>query len=97
MKSTGIASQCPFFAFTGGDLKQAWVTPCKSKKTLSCAQGLFISDAERAGFEPANRFWRLHALQACALDHSAISPFINGAEISKKIFLLMIRGRPKIF
>jgi hypothetical protein len=28
-----------------------------------------------------NRFWRLHTFQACAFDHSAISPIdpINGA------------------
>ena len=30
--------------------------------------------AERMGFEPMNRFWRLHTFQACAFDHSAISP-----------------------
>ena len=30
--------------------------------------------AEKVGFEPTLRFWRKHALQACALDHSAISP-----------------------
>lgn len=26
------------------------------------------------GFEPMKPFWSLHALQACALDHSATSP-----------------------
>jgi hypothetical protein len=30
--------------------------------------------AERKGFEPLNHFWRLHTFQACAFDHSAISP-----------------------
>ncbi len=30
--------------------------------------------AERMGFEPMKPFWSLHALQACALDHSATSP-----------------------
>ncbi len=30
------------------------------------------------GFEPMNRFWRLHAFQACAFDRSAISPIILG-------------------
>ena len=30
--------------------------------------------AERMGFEPMNHFWRLHTFQACAFDHSAISP-----------------------
>ena len=30
--------------------------------------------AEKAGFEPANRFGRLHAFQACLFSHSSISP-----------------------
>ncbi len=30
--------------------------------------------AESKGFEPLNRFCRLHAFQACAFDHSANSP-----------------------
>ena len=30
--------------------------------------------AESQGFEPWRPFWSLHALQACALDHSANSP-----------------------
>ncbi len=30
--------------------------------------------AERAGFEPAKRFWRLHTFQACLFNHSSISP-----------------------
>ena len=33
--------------------------------------------AERLGFEPRRRF-RLHAFQACAFDHSAISPYQIG-------------------
>ena len=44
---------------------------CKQKaprKTL----GAFI--AERTGFEPANRFCRLHAFQACLFNHSSTSP-----------------------
>ena len=36
--------------------------------------------AERAGFEPAKPFWSLHTFQACAFDHSAISPFQNIAK-----------------
>ena len=31
------------------------------------------------GFEPMKRFWRLHTFQACAFDHSAISPVFKGA------------------
>ena len=30
--------------------------------------------AERRGFEPRNRFGRLHAFQACLFSHSSISP-----------------------
>ena len=30
--------------------------------------------AERTGFEPANRFCRLHAFQACLFNHSSTSP-----------------------
>ena len=33
-----------------------------------------IKKAERKGFEPLKRFRRLHTFQACAFDHSAISP-----------------------
>ena len=31
--------------------------------------------AERKGFEPSIHFWRIHAFQACALNHSATSLF----------------------
>ena len=31
--------------------------------------------AERGGFEPPNRFRRLHAFQACLFSHSSIFPF----------------------
>ncbi len=30
--------------------------------------------AEKAGFEPAIRFRRIHAFQACLFNHSSISP-----------------------
>ena len=33
--------------------------------------------AERKGFEPSIRFWRIHTFQACAFDHSATSLKIN--------------------
>src|SRR4051812_9404857 len=33
--------------------------------------------AERGGFEPPVPFWSTHAFQACALNHSAISPASN--------------------
>ncbi len=31
--------------------------------------------AERGGFEPPNRFCRLHAFQACLFSHSSTFPF----------------------
>ena len=34
-----------------------------------------LNPAERTGFEPANRFCRLHAFQACLFNHSSTSPF----------------------
>ena len=37
--------------------------------------------AERSGFEPEIRFWRIHAFQACLLSHSSISPFFGTANI----------------
>ncbi len=46
------------------------------------------------GFEPMNRFWRLHTFQACAFDHSAISPNYPtfwARKNSKKINNVMIK------
>ena len=36
--------------------------------------------AERTGFEPANRFCRLHAFQACLFNHSSTSPIVCGCK-----------------
>ena len=36
-----------------------------------------MAAAERRGFEPRNRFGRLHAFQACLFSHSSISPFLT--------------------
>ena len=45
------------------------------KKASSCLEALNpINPAERTGFEPANRFCRLHAFQACLFNHSSTSP-----------------------
>ncbi len=33
-----------------------------------------VGSAEKAGFEPAIHFWRIHAFQACLFNHSSISP-----------------------
>ena len=51
------------------------LNPENSKAPRSClgALNLFFS-AERTGFEPANRFCRLHAFQACLFNHSSTSP-----------------------
>ncbi len=42
-------------------------------KIFQLAEGVNYS-AEREGFEPSIPFWGIHAFQACAFDHSAISP-----------------------
>ena len=47
------------------------------KKQLSADKGkscTLMKEAERTGFEPANRFCRLHAFQACLFNHSSTSP-----------------------
>ena len=35
---------------------------------------LLLNMVEEEGFEPSNRYSRLHAFQACALNRSAIPP-----------------------
>ena len=44
----------------------------------------FRIPAEKAGFEPAIRFWRIHAFQACLFSHSSISPHEKEAFFAKK-------------
>ena len=46
----------------------------KNKKVPRQNLGTYIKNAERTGFEPANRFCRLHAFQACLFNHSSTSP-----------------------
>ena len=41
--------------------------------------------AEKAGFEPAIRFWRIHAFQACLFNHSSISPHCVSTENTCKL------------
>lgn len=41
--------------------------------------------AERGGFEPPIRFWRIHAFQACLLSHSSISP-LSSCKSTKKLW-----------
>ena len=43
---------------------------CKSK---------YLAVAERVGFEPTIRFWRILTFQASAFDHSATAPHCSGA------------------
>ena len=33
--------------------------------------------AERGGFEPPIRFWRIHAFQACLFNHSSTFPHLG--------------------
>ncbi len=41
-----------------------------------CSWTFFVS-AERGGFEPPNRFRRLHAFQACLFNHSSTFPWLT--------------------
>ena len=43
--------------------------------------------AERTGFEPVIRFWRIHAFQACLFNHSSTFPKIACKDTT--IFLLL--------
>ena len=40
---------------------------------------LFSISAERRGFEPLIRFWRIHAFQACLFNHSSTFPKLSHA------------------
>ena len=42
------------------------------------------------GFEPMIHFWRIHTFQACAFDHSAISPVCN--VIRWKLFKIVCKS-----
>lgn len=44
--------------------------------------------AERGGFEPPIRFWRIHAFQACLLSHSSISPQLCALNCGAKVCFL---------
>ncbi len=58
-------------------------------KALSVINLIIKKIAERKGFEPSIRFWRIHTFQACAFDHSATSLVLNhkvqGRKYRKKI------------
>ena len=49
-----------------------WLIKRFHKKSFGKNRNLI--NAERTGFEPANRFCRLHAFQACLFNHSSTSP-----------------------
>ena len=61
-------------------------------------RGYLVLKAERTGFEPANRFCRLHAFQACLFNHSSTSPLrFAGAKLllfgeKKELFEIKMRG-----
>ena len=52
----------------------------KSPEVLPRSFEPVLFPAERTGFEPANRFCRLHAFQACLFNHSSTSPFLCGCK-----------------
>ena len=88
------------------DYSSAFCGFMRKVRTLACASvrirfygyigGVFFSlplagkAAEREGFEPSIRFWRIHTFQACAFDHSAISPEYQGAKILKNPIITML-------
>ena len=45
---------------------------------------------ERKGFEPSIHFWRIHAFQACALNHSATSLFKKNQNYLIMCYILKI-------
>ncbi len=51
-----------------------WLIKRFHKKKFRKKKSRNLINAERTGFEPANRFCRLHAFQACLFNHSSTSP-----------------------
>ena len=47
----------------------------ENKKGQNTFSSSLSPSAERGGFEPPIPFWGIHAFQACAFSHSAISPY----------------------
>ena len=52
--------------------------------------------AERMGFEPMKPFWSLHTFQACAIDHSAISPLRLRASTGEACFATCSQAQAKV-
>ncbi|MEN9399650.1 MAG: hypothetical protein RL632_751 [Bacteroidota bacterium] len=53
---------------------------CATARTLRLLIPSFLHVvAERAGFEPAIHFWRIHTFQACSFNHSDTSPRISNS------------------
>ena len=53
------------------------------KKETRYFAGFHSLSAERIGFEPTNRFRRLHAFQACLFSHSSTFPWLNFFRVAK--------------
>ena len=51
---------------------------------------LFNLHAERGGFEPPIRFWRIHAFQACLFNHSSTSPIPGNISCHKCILFFLL-------
>lgn len=48
---------------------------CLNMVMVLCKLLILLMVAEKAGFEPAVRYYRTHAFQACTFNHSVTSPF----------------------
>ena len=48
---------------------------CYEGQKILLSVGYILLLAEKAGFEPAVRYYRTHAFQACTFSHSVTSPF----------------------
>ncbi len=46
----------------------------KKEKALDFSRAFFLNLAEREGFEPSIRGYRIHAFQACSFNHSDTAP-----------------------
>ena len=55
--------------------------PKSQKQTFG--NSFLTNKAERTGFEPVIRFWRIHAFQACLFNHSSTFPYVSGAKIQQ--------------
>ena len=69
-----VADDCIFFNVTSLRRCREWKMPAPANRFVQQKMprlGHWV--AERKGFEPSIRFWRIHTFQACSFDHSDTS------------------------